>query len=118
MDFIGPFPDGFYILVLICCFSRWVELYHCEQANAECAADSLLQHVGRFGAPRQLLSDRGSHFVNEVIADLLIRVGTNHCLAIAYSKEESAIVERSHRETNRHLRNMFLYSETIKRIFL
>jgi hypothetical protein len=114
MDFIGPFPDGCYILVLICCFSRWIELFHSAQANAQCAAEKLLEHIGRYGAPTQLLSDRGSHFVNEVISELLRLVGTEHCLSIAYSKEESAIVERSNRETNRHLRAMFFHDRVIE----
>ena len=113
MDYVGPFPDGQYILVIICCFTRWIELFQCAQANAECAARRLLEHIGRYGAPTQLLSDRGSHFVNEVISELLRLVGTEHCLSIAYSKEESAIVERSNRETNRHLRNMFFHDRVI-----
>jgi transposase InsO family protein len=113
MDFIGPFPDGKYILNIICCFSRWTELFLCEQANADNAARRLLEHIGRYGAPTQILSDRGSHFVNEVISELLRLVGTEHCLSIAYSKEESAIVERTNREVNRHLRNMFFHSRVI-----
>jgi hypothetical protein len=28
IDFIGPFPDGGYVLVIIDAFTRWVELYH------------------------------------------------------------------------------------------
>jgi transposase InsO family protein len=70
------------------------------------AALALLDHVGRFGAPVQLLSDRGSHFVNETISEFLTLIGTEHCLTIAYSKEESALVERQNREVNRHLRAM------------
>ena len=72
-----------------------------------------MEHIGRFGAPSQLLSDRGSHFVNEVISELLQIVGTEHCLNIAYSKEESAIVERENREVNRHLRSMFFHDGVI-----
>jgi transposase InsO family protein len=113
IDFIGPFPDGQYILVVIDCFTRWTELYLCPQATAEHTARKLLEHVGRYGAPLQLLSDRGSHFVNEVITKLLTLFGTEHCLNIAYSKEESAIVERQNREINRHLRNMFFHSGVI-----
>jgi hypothetical protein len=112
-DFIGPFPDDSYILVIICCFTSWVELYWCERATSELAAQKLLEHIGRFGAPSQLLSDRGSHFVNEVISELLQLVGTEHCLNIAYSKEESAIVERENREVNRHLRSMFFHDGVI-----
>jgi endogenous inhibitor of DNA gyrase (YacG/DUF329 family) len=51
VDFVGPYPDGGYVLVLIDCFSRWVELFAVDAASGECTAVSLLQHFGRFGAP-------------------------------------------------------------------
>jgi hypothetical protein len=31
-------------------------------------------------------------------------IGTQHCLTLAYSKEENALVERMNKEVNRHLR--------------
>jgi hypothetical protein len=54
MDFIGPFPDKGYIFVITDIFTRWVELYHSTDATAKSAAEHLLQHFGRFGAPTQL----------------------------------------------------------------
>ena len=33
VDFIGPFPDQGYILVIACTFTRWVELYHTIDAS-------------------------------------------------------------------------------------
>ena len=34
IDFVGPFPDGGYILVIVCTFTRWIELYHTLDATA------------------------------------------------------------------------------------
>lgn len=31
-------------------------------------------------------------------------IGVHHCLTLAYSKEENAIIERMNKEVNRHLR--------------
>jgi len=115
MDYIGPFPDGWYILVIICCFTRWTELFSVEHADAKSTAKCLLEWIGRFGAPLHIVSDRGSHFVNDTIKELLALVGTNHCLNIAYSKEEAGIVERQNREINRDLRNMFFHQHVIDR---
>ena len=42
--------------------------------------------------------------MNTLIAELLILIGTEHVTSIAYSHEENAIIERSHKETMRHLR--------------
>ena len=114
IDFIGPFPDGGYVLVIIDTFTRWVELFHTEDATALSTAKCLLQHFGRFGAPLQLRSDNGPHFISEVIREFLTLIGTQHCLTLAYSKEENAIVERMNKEVNRHLRALTFDNVTLE----
>ena len=104
IDFIGPFPDGGYVLVIIDTFTRWVELFHTKDASALSAASCLVKHFGRFGAPLQLRSDNGPHFIADLIREFLALVGVQHCLTLVYSKEENAIVERMNKEINRHLR--------------
>jgi hypothetical protein len=69
IDFIGPYPDKGYGLTIIDSFTRWVDLYYSPTATGKSVAEYLLQYFGRFGAPTQLLSDRGSHFVNGVIKE-------------------------------------------------
>ena len=113
VDYVGPYPDGGYTLVIIDCFSRWVELFPVDAATGEATAEGLLQHFGRFGAPSQLRSDRGSHFVNSLIREFLLLVGTEHCLTLAYSKEENALVERANKEVNRHLRAFTFDASTV-----
>ena len=39
IDFVGPFPDEGYILVIVCTFTRWIELYHTLDATALSAAE-------------------------------------------------------------------------------
>ena len=104
IDYVGPYPDNGYVLVLICSFTRWTELYWCPDNTAISACECLLQYFGRFGAPSRIRSDRGSHFMNEIVKEFLIRTGTPHNLTLAYSKQENAIVERVNKEVNRHLR--------------
>ena len=108
IDFIGPFPDSSYVLVIICAFTRWTELYWCADSTAQSATDCLLQQFGRFGAPQMIRSDRGSHFANDLVKQFLIATNTPHNLTLAYSKQENAIVERVNKEVNRYLR-AFLY---------
>ena len=69
IDFIGPFPDGGYVLVIMDTFTRCVELFHIEDATALSIAKCLLQHFGHFGAPLQLRSDNGTHFISEAKSD-------------------------------------------------
>ena len=51
-----------------------------------------------------IFSERVSQFVNELVAQLIELLGTEHEVTTAYSKEENAIVERANKEVMRHLR--------------
>ena len=82
IDYIGPYPDNGYVLVLICSFTRWTELYWCPNNTAQSACECLLQYFGRYGAPSMIRSDRGSHFMNEIVKEFLIRTGTPHNLSL------------------------------------
>ena len=57
IDFMGQFPDEWYIVVHLCIFTRWVELYATADATVLSTTECILQHIGCFGAPRQLRSD-------------------------------------------------------------
>ncbi len=55
IDTIGPVrkdsADNCYILVIIDCFSRFVELYPVSDTSAIPCARALLNHVSRYGTP-------------------------------------------------------------------
>jgi hypothetical protein len=42
----------------------------------------------------------GHTFVADVIREFLLLIGTQHCLTLAYSKEENAVVESMNKEIN------------------
>jgi hypothetical protein len=110
IDTIGPLPadeDGNkYIIVIIDTFTRVTELYAAKNTTAQAAAHALLDHVCRYAAAAQLLSDNGSQYVNRIINELTKLMGTEQVFTLAYSKEENAIVERANKEVMRHLRNI------------
>jgi len=114
IDTIGPLPKDdwghTYILVMIDCFSRFVELYATRDATALSAASALLQFVGRYGCPAQILSDQGPQFANNIIQEFTRLLGTEHVFTLAYSKQENSIVERVNKEVMRHLRAMVLHT--------
>ena len=47
------------IIVVIDTFTRWLEMYPILDYTAEVAALKLLEHFGRYGAPKTILTDRG-----------------------------------------------------------
>ena len=108
IDSMGPLPEsalGYkYILVVICCFTRWVELFPLKDLASEVTVKALLQHFGRFGNPSQIIHDNGSQFTNEQIAEIVRLTGIEPIPILAYSSEENAMVERANKEIMRHLR--------------
>ena len=104
-----------YIVSVIDCFSRFLTLHAIPALNKETVADCILNHAGTFGIPSELISDRGSgDFYNDVVKEMLDRIGTRQFTTLAHSKEENSIVERSNKETWRWLRAL-LYDKRIGR---
>jgi len=60
-----------HILVLIDAFSRFLMLYPIKEKTALAVAKAMLIMIGDYGSPRELVSDRGPCFVNDVLDSLL-----------------------------------------------
>ena len=119
IDTIGPLPIdedmNKYIIVIIDCFSRFVLLYPSKDASAKSAAYAVLNCIGLFGSPYEILSDNGKQYVNDIIKELMYFIGTEQTLTCAYSHEENAIVERANKEVMRHLRNLMFHQLVLTR---
>nr|GEW79339.1 reverse transcriptase domain-containing protein [Tanacetum cinerariifolium] len=57
----------------------------------------------RFGIPRAIISDRGTHFCNDQFTRVMIKYGVTHRLATAYHPQKSGQVEVSNRGLKRIL---------------
>ena len=110
VDFIERLvPDKYgnnMLIVIVDNFSRFTDLYPCNSTGAEGAADALLAFCGRYVTPMHFTTDCGANFTSALIAALMERLGSDHHLTTAYSKEQNAIVERMNKEVLRHLRNI------------
>ena len=108
VDFIGPLPKdqlgNSYICNCVCMTTRYVELFAVEAATGGIAAHCLLSVVARYGCFRRIRSDRGTHFVNEVIEEFLRIFEIQHVLTLAERPEANGIVERMGGEEVRHLK--------------
>ena len=104
---MGPFPSSFgnlYILLAMDYVSKWVEAiaYPINDANI---VDGFIQRniLSRFGAPRTIISNEGSHFANNVFAKLMSRYGIRHVMGLAYHPQLNGQAEISNREINKIL---------------
>ena len=107
LDHIGPIQvdnKDLYILVIIDCFSRWIELFVTESTSAIDTAKCLFNYYGRYGSAETISSDRGTAFNNEIIQQLVEMGGSEYKFTTAYSHEENSIIERHNAEVMRHLR--------------
>ncbi|KAL9237167.1 hypothetical protein vseg_011751 [Gypsophila vaccaria] len=101
-DYQGPFPSSngnAYILVAADYVSKLVEAL----ASPKCDAKTVIKLFKtiifpRFGVPRAVISDGGSHFYEKRLNDPLSKYGVYHRTGTAYHPQTSGQVEVSNRE--------------------
>ena len=111
IDFIGPLPvtskNNKYCLTIVDPFSKWVEALPCKNNTAATTARLLFDHVfSRFGLPKTIDSDSGSHFIGEVTKELCKALGIQQRFHIAGHPEASGAIERTNRTLKEALRKM------------
>nr|XP_016504866.1 PREDICTED: uncharacterized protein LOC107822813 [Nicotiana tabacum] len=97
IDFMGPFVGSCgdtYILVAVDYVSKWVEAVALPNNEARSVVAFLKKSIfTRFGAPRAIISDGGSHFCNRAFDSLLSKYGVNHKVTTPYHPQASGQVE-------------------------
>nr|GEZ18335.1 reverse transcriptase domain-containing protein [Tanacetum cinerariifolium] len=103
---MGPFPSSKgnkYILLAVDYLSKWVEEKALPTNDARVVVMFLKSLFSRFGTPRAIISNHGTHFCNEKFARVTINYGVTHRLATAYHPQTSGQVEVSNRGLKRIL---------------
>ncbi|WKA10545.1 hypothetical protein VitviT2T_028110 [Vitis vinifera] len=82
IDFMGPFLMSFgnsYILVGVDYVSKWVEPIPCKHNDHRVVLKFLKENIfSRFGVPKAIISDGGTHFCNKPFETLLAKYGVKH----------------------------------------
>nr|GEW93692.1 reverse transcriptase domain-containing protein [Tanacetum cinerariifolium] len=97
-DFMGPFSSSRgkrYILVAVDYLSKWVEAKALPTNDARIVVKFLKYPFSRFGTPRAIISDRGTHFCNDKFAKVMSKYGVTHRLSTAYHPQTSGQAEVS-----------------------
>ncbi|GKC12380.1 reverse transcriptase domain-containing protein [Tanacetum coccineum] len=82
IDFMGPFPSSRgnkYILVAVDYLSKWVEAKALPTNDARVVCKFLKNLFARFGTPRAIISDRGTHFCNDQFAKVMAKCLREAC---------------------------------------
>nr|XP_027063052.1 uncharacterized protein LOC113689482 [Coffea arabica] len=110
IDFMGPFPTSFgflYILLAVDYVSKWVEAKATRTNDSKVVADFIRSNIFvRFGMPRAIVSDRGTHFCNKIVAALFRKYGVLHRVSTSYHPQTNGQAEVSNREIKSILEKM------------
>ncbi|GKF60451.1 reverse transcriptase domain-containing protein, partial [Tanacetum coccineum] len=106
IDFMGHFPSSRgnkYILVDVDYLSKWVEAKALPTNDTRVVVKFLKSLFSRFGAPRAIISDCGTHFCNDKFDKVMSKYGVNHRLSTPYHPQTSSQVEVTNRGLKRIL---------------
>ena len=85
---MGPFPQSFgnlYVLLAVDYVSKWVEVVACPRNDTNTVVSFSQKNIlSRFGTPRTIISDGGSHYANKIFSKLMSRCGIKHIKSLAY----------------------------------
>ncbi|KAK4411148.1 Retrovirus-related Pol polyprotein from transposon.6 [Sesamum angolense] len=102
IDFMGPFPTSFgktYIILGVDYVSKWVEAKATRTDDARTVIDFVKANIfSRYGIPRAIISDRGTHLCNKMVSALLKKYNVTHRVSTAYHPQTNGQAEVSNRE--------------------
>ena len=99
VDALGPFrpthSGNKYIIVFTDYLTKWVEAFPVESIAAPVVARLLVDEIiSRHGAPRVLLSDRGSNFLSNLVKEVCTLFRIRKVNTTAYHPQCDGLVER------------------------
>ena len=101
IDFMGLFQkshDNEYILIAVYYLSKWAEALPCRATDARHARKMFHEVIfPRFGTPRMVISDGGSHFIDKTIRAFVKELGAKHNIATPYHPQTSGQAETSNK---------------------
>ncbi|CAM8983325.1 unnamed protein product [Rhodiola kirilowii] len=102
VDFMGPLPSSqgnSFILVAVDYVSKWVEAIASPSCDAKVVIKMFMKIIfPRFGVPRAVISDNGSHFKEKRFESMLKKHGIFHRCSTPYHPQANGQVEVSNRE--------------------
>ena len=84
-----------YVVVFMDYFTKWVEAYVVPDQQAQTIVRLLVENiVCRHGVPQELLSDRGSNFLSELMLEVCSILGIKKLNTSSYHPQTDGLVEK------------------------
>ncbi|MCO5603370.1 hypothetical protein L7F22_057520 [Adiantum nelumboides] len=103
IDFVGPCPPAYKshaqcIIVATDYLTKWVEAKATTKNDAKTTAQFLYENIfTRYGLPIEIVSDRGTRFINEVIEQLLDEFMVIHRKSAPYHPQANGQAESTNK---------------------
>ncbi|CAG2248609.1 unnamed protein product [Mytilus edulis] len=98
MDIIGPLErtkkGNKYVLTVVDEATRYPEAFPLKNTEAKTIADALILMFSRVGIPQTILTDQGSNFKSQLLADLYEILGARGCTTSPYRPQSNGRCER------------------------
>ena len=99
IDYCGPFKrtprENQYVLCITDYFTRWIIALALPDCSAKTTAEAIFnEYICRYGVPVTVLSDKGTHFNNQLMDAMAKLVGFNHVFSTVYNPQSNGLVER------------------------
>jgi hypothetical protein len=99
INFMGPFPPSFGFLYILDYVSKWIEAIPSQNNDHKTMIKFLKENIlSRFGIPRAMISDGGTHFCNKSFESLMKKYGITHKVVTPYDPLTSGQLELANRE--------------------
>ena len=99
---MGPFPSLYnnkYIMLAVDYVSKWVKAIPTYTSDAKVVINFLHINIfSRFGTPKALVSDEGSHFCNRLVEKLLLKYRVRNKTMLACYPQTNGQAKVSNRE--------------------
>jgi len=101
MDILGPLPStksgNCYLLVVVDCFSKWVEAFPLKNFRAKTVAEVFVNKVvSRHGVPLEIHTDQGKCFESKLFKEMTQLLGIRKTRITALHLQSNGQVERQH----------------------
>ncbi|KAE8742082.1 hypothetical protein FOCC_FOCC012356 [Frankliniella occidentalis] len=103
-DYLGPLPTGDYLLVIVCYYSRYIEVLSTKKITAEKTIECLEYVFSRWGYPFVLVTDNGPCFIAHEFQEYLQNVGVAHRAVTPLWPQANGEVERQNRTILKRLK--------------
>ena len=104
IDYLGPLPDGRYILVVVDYFSRFIELTFTQDTSSETTIKALNVIFCRNGFPLRLKSDNAKAFSSKEFKSFLTEYNVEHITSPPLWPQANGEVERQNRSILKRLK--------------